>query len=45
MYHGAGPSVDTLAKRAHQGISLTSVTTLRVVEEVVSGTPMHEEPD
>ena len=44
-YHGARPSAETLAKRAHQGISPTPAATSRVVEEIVSGTPMHEEPN
>lgn len=40
-YHGASPSAETLAKRARQGNSPTPIATSRVVEEVVSGMPIH----
>ena len=43
--HGVGPNAKTLAKQAHRKISPTPTASSRVVEEVISGTPMHEEPD
>ena len=43
-YHGVGPTIDTLYKKARQGNSPTPNGATRMVDKGVNGIAMHQEP-